>query len=412
MTSGAVSAAEEPRSSPVAQLIRALTRGGGHIVLRTTDQRTAASLLQLVTPCLGSHVCVSLSATHDDPRQIVSAIADRLRTSGSAPAASVSPHDLSAAIDTAQASGRTVLAVVEDAERATASQLERVRVTVECTPGALSVVRLVLIGSDRLEATLGQRSARGLSSRIVARIDVPGTGDSRTAPTAVAKRAQKLILYYTAPAVLTATIALVGLPAFVERQILPASESTQLALARVAGPPISRPADSPAPVSSALKVSNAAFSAPIELAAMPVAFGFSAEDGSLAIPSGRAAAKQTQPERTSPPTLAKARPTPEPAAAVAAAISVPTPSRVVLQVGSFRNKRNALSLRDRLAARFPDVYVSDAAVAGATYHRVRIGSFRDDAAAATAQTALRESGFHAIAVLAGRAETGPRPDAR
>ena len=114
--------------------------------------------------------------------------------------------------------------------------------------------------------------------------------------------------------------------------------------------------------------------------------------------------------RPSPPIFARGRPVQKPAASVAAAIPLPKPSPVVLQVGSFRNKQNALSLRDRLAGRFPDVYVLDVAVAGTTYHRVRIGSFRDDAAVATAQTALRESGLDAIPVRSAHAGTGSTPD--
>jgi hypothetical protein len=63
-----------------------------------------------------------------------------------------------------------------------------------------------------------------------------------------------------------------------------------------------------------------------------------------------------------------------------------------------------------LAGRFPDVYVLDVAVAGTTYHRVRIGSFRDDAAVAAAQTALRESGYHAMPVLSAHARAESTPD--
>jgi cell division septation protein DedD len=274
----------------------------------------------------------------------------------------------------------------------------------------MAVVRLVLIGGDGLDATLGQHSARGLASRIVARIDVPSAADRETAADSHPMRAQKLIVYYAAPAVLTAAIVLVGLPALVEHHLLPPPEASRLALAHVAGLPAIPPTVSPTPASNAPQVSPAAFSTPIDAALPAVTLENSPTDGSPTAPSAWVVPEEMLPLPASLPVLAKGTPVQKPAAPVASAIPLPKPSSIVLQVASFRNKRNALSLRDRLAAQFRDVYIMDVDVAGTTYHRVRIGSFRDDAAAAAAQTVLRENGFHAMPVLSVHAGVGSTPD--
>jgi len=82
-------------------------------------------------------------------------------------------------------------------------------------------------------------------------------------------------------------------------------------------------------------------------------------------------------------------PVPAPAAA-----APPRPAHgPALQVGAFLSAASAEALRQQLAPRFGDAYVSNVDRDGATYHRVRFGGFTSEADLRAAETALREAGY-------------------
>lgn len=80
-------------------------------------------------------------------------------------------------IDEARAAARPVVVVVADADLASAKRLESLRIQLDAAPGAIEVVRMVLIGCPVLSRILELPSARGLKSRVgmQVRLAEPGT---------------------------------------------------------------------------------------------------------------------------------------------------------------------------------------------------------------------------------------------
>ncbi|MDY6854767.1 MAG: septal ring lytic transglycosylase RlpA family protein [Thermodesulfobacteriota bacterium] len=64
-----------------------------------------------------------------------------------------------------------------------------------------------------------------------------------------------------------------------------------------------------------------------------------------------------------------------------------------LQVGSFKEKRNAFKLKKELDSRYKDVYIITSSNLPAVYYRVRIGHFKSDEKAIEAAKRLRMDGY-------------------
>ncbi len=69
-----------------------------------------------------------------------------------------------------------------------------------------------------------------------------------------------------------------------------------------------------------------------------------------------------------------------------------------IQVGSFRERQNALRLRDALEIRYASVYILESRVNNEVFFRVRIGRFTDLEGAMTIASRLAEEGYPAIIV--------------
>jgi rare lipoprotein A len=69
-----------------------------------------------------------------------------------------------------------------------------------------------------------------------------------------------------------------------------------------------------------------------------------------------------------------------------------------LQVGSFSDKRNAVTLKNRLNRVTSDIYISKVSVDGETFYRVRVGSFATREAATRAATQVAGRGFTVILI--------------
>jgi rare lipoprotein A len=66
-------------------------------------------------------------------------------------------------------------------------------------------------------------------------------------------------------------------------------------------------------------------------------------------------------------------------------------SVVTIQIGSFREEFNARRLKEGLELHYQDVYIMRAGIGKETYHRVRIGKFKDsEEALKLAETLARE----------------------
>jgi peptidoglycan lytic transglycosylase len=76
----------------------------------------------------------------------------------------------------------------------------------------------------------------------------------------------------------------------------------------------------------------------------------------------------------------------------------PIGERFFVQVGSFADSANALRMRQRLAAAYPDVQVETAEAGASTYYRVRMGAFmnRDEAESRAARVA--SIGYSAVII--------------
>lgn len=64
-----------------------------------------------------------------------------------------------------------------------------------------------------------------------------------------------------------------------------------------------------------------------------------------------------------------------------------------LQVGSFKEKRNAFKLKRELGSKYKDVYIVTSNTLPTTYYRVRIGHFKSDEEAIKSAKRLRMDGY-------------------
>jgi len=71
-------------------------------------------------------------------------------------------------------------------------------------------------------------------------------------------------------------------------------------------------------------------------------------------------------------------------------------SAYTVQIGAFIDEASARALRQRLSARYPDVFVSPIRLDGATYHRVRVGRVDTIAEAEAVGRRLEREGFTAF----------------
>ena len=74
------------------------------------------------------------------------------------------------------------------------------------------------------------------------------------------------------------------------------------------------------------------------------------------------------------------------------------PAAYTLQVGSFSDERNALTLKNRLEGVTSDIYISRVDVGGDIFYRVRVGSFASREAAARAAVQVAAHGFTVILI--------------
>ncbi len=86
------------------------------------------------------------------------------------------------------------------------------------------------------------------------------------------------------------------------------------------------------------------------------------------------------------------------ASAAAVATARATGPRMGFQVGAFREQRAAEDLRDKLAATFEDVYLSEVRSGGEPLYRVRVGRVTENDEAASLRKRLIAAGYPAFPV--------------
>lgn len=152
----------------VQRIVRALRVGVGHIVVTARDVERAESLVESALDIADPYRVLRISATIDG---LAAMAGDVLAFASDAGPAITRARDkasapLGALIDEARAAARPVVVVVADADLSTAKRLESLRIQLDGTPGAIEVVRMILIGCPVLARILELPSARGLSSRV------------------------------------------------------------------------------------------------------------------------------------------------------------------------------------------------------------------------------------------------------
>lgn len=78
--------------------------------------------------------------------------------------------------------------------------------------------------------------------------------------------------------------------------------------------------------------------------------------------------------------------------------SVPSLTGYALQVGSFSDERNAITLKNRLNGVISDIYISKVELGGETFYRVRIGSFASREVAERTAVRVAAHGFTVIVI--------------
>jgi hypothetical protein len=167
-----------------ARVSRALRVGSGHIVVTAADVERAETLVEAAIAAVEPYRVLWVSATTDG---IVTFAGDVLAFAAVGGVSAASPANkivspIGGLIDEARGVGKPVVVVVADADLASVKRLESIRIQLDAAPGAIDVVRIVLVGCPVLSRILELPAARGLSSRVgmqVRLIEPRGRGRKR-----------------------------------------------------------------------------------------------------------------------------------------------------------------------------------------------------------------------------------------
>ena len=152
----------------VARIARALRVGSGHVVVTARDVEKAESLVETALAVADPYRVLRISATTDG---LAALAGDALAFAaeggpGVRRARDKVSSPIGGLIDEARAAARPVVVVVADADLASAKRLESLRIQLDAAPGAIEVLRMVLVGCPVLTRILDLPSARGLRSRV------------------------------------------------------------------------------------------------------------------------------------------------------------------------------------------------------------------------------------------------------
>jgi len=152
----------------VARIARALRVGSGHVVVIARDVERAENLVESAIVLAEPYRVLRVSATTDGMAVLASDLLAFAAESG--PDVRRARDKVSSPVGglmaEARAVGRPVVVVVADADLASIKRLESLRIQLDSAPGAIEIVRMILIGCPVLSRILDLPSARGLSSRV------------------------------------------------------------------------------------------------------------------------------------------------------------------------------------------------------------------------------------------------------
>jgi hypothetical protein len=182
------------------RLRRACLDGSGHLLVTGSDRTEIHAILARVLAAVQPLSAIRTLAADADPNATV----DRVITAFDPDATPDNYLDRRAALvellARAAQAGKSIFVVVDDADRATVEQLERLRASLEIAPEALERLRLVLIGDVALLHKLEQPGARALRTRITASVSMDNATDVATSTTPSRKTTTSYALIFAAAA--------------------------------------------------------------------------------------------------------------------------------------------------------------------------------------------------------------------
>jgi len=153
------------------RLEQALEQKRGVVVVTGPAGTGKSALLRCVLSRVQTTAVATVSATERAPASVIEALLGEQDPAGGDTGASHRRARLLAVLHRAQATGRPVVCIVEDAHAANAGQLRELLGALEVTAEAQGVVQLVLVGRPALKETLQSAALRPLKARITARVE-------------------------------------------------------------------------------------------------------------------------------------------------------------------------------------------------------------------------------------------------
>jgi general secretion pathway protein A len=154
------------------RLEQALERKRGVVVVTGSPGTGKTALLRCVLSRVETTAVATVSATERAPASVIEALlGEQDRAGDDTRSSSHRRARLLALLHRAQASGRPVVCIVEDAHAANAGQLRELLGALEVTAEAQGVVQLVLVGRPQLTETLRSAALKPLKVRITARVE-------------------------------------------------------------------------------------------------------------------------------------------------------------------------------------------------------------------------------------------------
>ena len=363
------------------RLAAMLSLRSGYFVVTSTEVSLASTAVEYAISCVSTYRVVRLLATADRSHTELCVVAGlELPKSEDRPVTAVRDA-LRALVVESRAAGRPVIVIVDGCDEADPNQLEWIRGVLEWDPDVIGDLRVILFGSQQLTETLDDRRVRALATRVALRVFVPPV--PRKPGTGARARRSMLARTIRASAVVVGVLATVSLYGRApELRAYGPGDSTRPERARTAT------ASSGHPTASATHARVAAV--PV-LARSPVLPAQQPQRRSSAASVQPAAAVRRQTAHAGGERRTVARSLP----------SRRQPSRpsLVLQVGSFGSSDNAIELKNALSARYENVHIAHAEIAGRTFSRVRVGPFPESSKLVEVEAELLRLGYSPLRIL-------------
>jgi hypothetical protein len=166
---------DEESGSVEERVERVLRWGSGHVLVTGKDIESVTRIVEMALANVTYFRLARVSAICEDPQhamaKVLTAGGDVIMDSGFVELR----NQMTKLLDEAVRAGQCIFVIVEDADQATVEQFERLRTTLDVGPEAIERLRLVIVGTKKALRTLDDHGARGLASRIGARLDATGT---------------------------------------------------------------------------------------------------------------------------------------------------------------------------------------------------------------------------------------------